>query len=183
MPTHRTAITPQELYVSEMAAGFFMLPSPCLPHIVGHEIVMPSTADTHAQVDHMFVDTLLSLPAPPYAHFPSSTRCHHACLRMVLHGRIGSISTCAMRWAALLVQHAMPADMAVSRNELKDIAPGGRLDVSAPGPGGELDAGNLQSFRTCVKTVSIRSDSGPPICTAAPLAKTIDRYARGDDPT
>eukprot|EP00873_Tetraselmis_striata_P024008 jgi/Tetstr1/444272/TSEL_032164.t1 len=41
IPTARTVMTPHEL--REIAAGYIFLPSPCLPSVVGSQILLPST--------------------------------------------------------------------------------------------------------------------------------------------
>eukprot|EP00873_Tetraselmis_striata_P027240 jgi/Tetstr1/447504/TSEL_034885.t1 len=70
IPTARTAMTPQEL--REVAAGYFLLPSPCLAPVIGSQIILPSTEHNPVTVD-LYGDALMNLPAPGDAHW----RVHH----------------------------------------------------------------------------------------------------------
>eukprot|EP00873_Tetraselmis_striata_P010399 jgi/Tetstr1/430663/TSEL_020456.t1 len=66
IPTARTAMTPHE--VQEVAAGYFLLPSPCLAPVVGCQIILPSTEHNPVTVD-LYGDALMNLPAPGDAHW------------------------------------------------------------------------------------------------------------------
>eukprot|EP00873_Tetraselmis_striata_P000176 jgi/Tetstr1/420440/TSEL_011553.t1 len=66
IPTARTAMTPHEL--REVAAGYFLLPSPCLAPVVGSQIILPSTEHNPVTVD-LYGDALMNLPAPGDAHW------------------------------------------------------------------------------------------------------------------
>eukprot|EP00873_Tetraselmis_striata_P034120 jgi/Tetstr1/454384/TSEL_041291.t1 len=66
IPTARTAMTPHEL--RGVAAGYFLLPSPCLAPVVGSQIILPSTEHNPVIVDmdelkDLVPDAELSLPA------------------------------------------------------------------------------------------------------------------------
>eukprot|EP00873_Tetraselmis_striata_P035592 jgi/Tetstr1/455856/TSEL_042646.t1 len=66
IPTARTAMTPHELRA--VAAGYFLLPSPCLAPVVGSQIVLPSTEHNPVTVD-LHGDALMNLPAPEDAQW------------------------------------------------------------------------------------------------------------------
>eukprot|EP00873_Tetraselmis_striata_P022313 jgi/Tetstr1/442577/TSEL_030674.t1 len=64
--TARTAMTPHEL--REVAAGYFLLPSPCVAPVVWSQIILPSTEHNPVTVD-LYGDALMNLPAPGDAHW------------------------------------------------------------------------------------------------------------------
>eukprot|EP00873_Tetraselmis_striata_P011363 jgi/Tetstr1/431627/TSEL_021157.t1 len=66
IPTARTVMTPHEL--REVAARYFLLPSPCLAPVVGSQIILPSTEHNPVIVD-LYGDALMDLPAPGDAHW------------------------------------------------------------------------------------------------------------------
>eukprot|EP00873_Tetraselmis_striata_P022695 jgi/Tetstr1/442959/TSEL_031021.t1 len=66
IPTARTVMTPHEL--REVAAGYFLLPSPCLAPVVGSHFILPSTEHNPVTVD-LYGDALMNLPAPGDAHW------------------------------------------------------------------------------------------------------------------
>eukprot|EP00873_Tetraselmis_striata_P027736 jgi/Tetstr1/448000/TSEL_035302.t1 len=102
IPTARTAMTPHEL--REVAAGYFLLPSPCLAPVVGSQIVLPSTEHNPVTVD-VYGDALMNLPAPGDAHW------------RVQHDAIAD----AFR------NHCVPRP----RDELKDLVPDAELSLPA----------------------------------------------------
>eukprot|EP00873_Tetraselmis_striata_P010296 jgi/Tetstr1/430560/TSEL_020358.t1 len=59
-------MTPHEL--REVAAGYFLLPSPCLAPVGGSQIILPSTEHNPVTVD-VYGDALMILPAPGDAHW------------------------------------------------------------------------------------------------------------------
>eukprot|EP00873_Tetraselmis_striata_P016966 jgi/Tetstr1/437230/TSEL_025960.t1 len=100
IPTARTAMTPHEL--REVAAGYFLLPSPCLAPVVGSQIILPSTEHNPVNI-HAFRD-----------------RCVH------------DLGIAVRREVDDLFQQAVPRlGNTVPRDELKDLVPDAELSLPA----------------------------------------------------
>eukprot|EP00873_Tetraselmis_striata_P027599 jgi/Tetstr1/447863/TSEL_035173.t1 len=117
IPTARTAMTPHEL--REVAAGYFLLPSPCLAPVVGNQIILPSTAHNPDTVD-LYGDALMNLPAPGDAHW----RVQHDAIADAFRDHcVHDLGIAVRREVDDLFQQAVPLGNTVPMDELKDLVP------------------------------------------------------------
>eukprot|EP00873_Tetraselmis_striata_P021641 jgi/Tetstr1/441905/TSEL_030113.t1 len=125
IPTARTVMTPHELL--EVAAGYFILPSPCLAPVVGSKMILPSTKHNHVTVD-MYGDALMSLSAPGDAHW----RVQHDAIADAFRDHcVHDLGIVVRREVDDVFQHAVPLGNTVPRNELKDLVPDAELSLTA----------------------------------------------------
>eukprot|EP00873_Tetraselmis_striata_P012858 jgi/Tetstr1/433122/TSEL_022454.t1 len=117
IPTARTAMTPQEL--REVAAGYLLLPSPCLAPVIGSQIILPSTEHNPVTVD-LYGDALINLSAPEDAHW----RVQHDAIADAFRDHcVHDLGIAVRREVDDLFQQAVPLGNTVPRDELKDLVP------------------------------------------------------------
>eukprot|EP00873_Tetraselmis_striata_P021090 jgi/Tetstr1/441354/TSEL_029605.t1 len=125
IPTARTAMTPHEL--REVAAGYFLLPSPCVAPVVGSQIILPSTEHNPVTVD-LYGDALMNLPAPGDAHW----RVQHDAIADAFRDHcVHDLGIAVRREVDDLFQQAVPLGNTVPRDELKDLVPDAELSLPA----------------------------------------------------
>eukprot|EP00873_Tetraselmis_striata_P007028 jgi/Tetstr1/427292/TSEL_017461.t1 len=168
IPTARTVMTPHEL--REVAAGYFLLPSPCLAPVVGSQIILPSTEHNPVTVD-LYGDALMNLPAPGDAHW----RVPHDAIADALRDHcVHDLGIAVRREVDDLFQQAVPLGNTVPRDELKDLVPDGELSLQAFNVvTGSYDPRSLKSTLLEFKTMRYGVKY-----TAMPRATAVDRFER-----
>eukprot|EP00873_Tetraselmis_striata_P040612 jgi/Tetstr1/460876/TSEL_006034.t1 len=170
IPTARTVMTPHE--VQEVAAGYFLLPSPCLaPAVVRSQIILPSTEHNPVTVD-LYGDALMNLPAPGDAHWLLQ---HDAIADAFRDHCVHDLGIAIRRKVGDLFQQAVPLGNTVPRDDLKDLVPDAELSLPAFNVvTGNYDPRNslkssLLEFKTMRYGVKY---------TALPRATAVDRFER-----
>eukprot|EP00873_Tetraselmis_striata_P038800 jgi/Tetstr1/459064/TSEL_000400.t1 len=161
-------MTPHEL--REVAAGCFLLPSPCLaPPVVGSQIILPSTEHNPVNVD-LYGDALMNLPAPGDAHW----RVHHDAIADAFRDHcVHDLGVAGRQEVDDLFQQAVPLDNTVPRDELKDLVPDAELSLPAFNVvTGRYDPRSLKSTLLEFKTMRYGN------YTAVPRATDVDRFER-----
>eukprot|EP00873_Tetraselmis_striata_P027324 jgi/Tetstr1/447588/TSEL_003740.t1 len=168
IPTARTAMTPHEL--REVAAGYFLLPSPCLAPVVGSQIILPSTEHNPVTVD-LYGDALMNLPAPGDAHW----RVQHDAIADAFRDHcVHDLGIAVRREVDDLFQQAVPLGNTVPRDELKDLVPDAELSLPAFNVvTGSYDPRSLKSTLLEFKTMRCGVKY-----TAVPRATAVNRFER-----
>eukprot|EP00873_Tetraselmis_striata_P017466 jgi/Tetstr1/437730/TSEL_026384.t1 len=168
IPTARTVMTPHEL--REVAAGYFLLPSPCLAPVVGSQIIQPSTEHNHVTVD-LYGDALMNLPAPGDAHW----RVQHDAIADAFRDHcVHDLGIAVRREVDDLFQQAVPLGNTVPRGELKDLVPDAELSLPAFNVvTGSYDPRSLKPTLLEFKTMRYGVKY-----TAVPRATDVDRFER-----
>eukprot|EP00873_Tetraselmis_striata_P023707 jgi/Tetstr1/443971/TSEL_031922.t1 len=168
IPTARTVMSPHEL--REVAAGYFLLPSPCLAPVVGSQIILPSTEHNPVIVD-LYGDALMNLPAPGDAHW----RVQHDAIADVFRDHcVHDLGIAVRREVDDLFQQAVPLGNTVPRDELKDIVPDAELSLPAFNVvTGSYDPRSLKSTLLEFKTMRYGVKY-----TVVPRATAVDRFER-----
>eukprot|EP00873_Tetraselmis_striata_P027464 jgi/Tetstr1/447728/TSEL_000305.t1 len=167
-PTARTAMTPHEL--REVAAGYFLLPSPCLAPVVGSQIILPSTEHNPVTVD-LYGDALMNLPAHGDAHW----RVQHDAIADAFRDHcVHDLGIAVRREVDDLFQQAVPLGNTVPRDELKDLVPDAELSFPAFNVvTGSYDPRSLKSTLLEFKTMRYGVKY-----IAVPRAMAVDRFER-----
>eukprot|EP00873_Tetraselmis_striata_P005469 jgi/Tetstr1/425733/TSEL_016153.t1 len=163
-----TSMTPHEL--REVAAGYFLLPSPCLAPVVGSQIILPSTEHNPVIVD-LYGDALMNLPAPGDAHW----RVQHDAIADAFRDHCVHDLDIAVRGEVDdLFQQAVPLGNTVPRDELKDLVPDAELSLPAFNVvTGSYGPRSLKS--TLLEFKNMRYGVK---YTAVPRATAVDRFER-----
>eukprot|EP00873_Tetraselmis_striata_P006851 jgi/Tetstr1/427115/TSEL_017318.t1 len=168
IPTARTAMTPHEL--REVAAGYFLLPSPCLAPVVGSQIILPSMEHNPVTVD-LYGDALMNLPAPGDAHWRVQ---HDAIADAFRNHCVHDLGIAVRREVDDLFQQAVPLGNTVPRDELKDLVPDAELSLPAFNVVTEsYDPRSLKSTLLEFNTMRYGVKY-----TAVPRATAVDRFER-----
>eukprot|EP00873_Tetraselmis_striata_P039930 jgi/Tetstr1/460194/TSEL_005509.t1 len=168
IPTARTAMTSHEL--REVAAGYFLLPSPCLAPVVGCQIILPSTYHNPVIVD-LYGDALMNLPAPGDAH----RRVQHDAIADAFRDHcVHDLGIAVRREVDDLFQQAVPLGNTVPRDELKDLVPDAELSLPAFNVvTGSYDPRSLKSTLLEFKTMRYGVKY-----TSVARATAVDRFER-----
>eukprot|EP00873_Tetraselmis_striata_P023392 jgi/Tetstr1/443656/TSEL_031649.t1 len=168
IPTARTAMTPHEL--REVAAGYFLPPSPCLVPVVGSQIILPSTEHNPVTVD-LYGDALMKLPAPGDAHW----RVQHDAIAYAFRDHcVQDLGIAVRREVDDLFQQAVPLGNTVPRDELTDLVPDAELSLPAFNVvTGSYDPRSLRSTLLEFKTMRYGVKY-----TSVPRATAMDRFER-----
>eukprot|EP00873_Tetraselmis_striata_P005953 jgi/Tetstr1/426217/TSEL_016542.t1 len=166
IPTARTAMTPHEL--REVAAGYFLLPSPCLSPVVGSQIILPSTEHNPVIVD-LYGEALMNLPAHGDAHW----RVQHDGIADAFRDHcVHDIGNAVRREVDDFFPQAVPLGNTVPRDELKDIVPDAELSLPAFNVvTGSHDPRSLKSTLLEFNTMRYGVKY-----TAVPRAMAVDRF-------
>eukprot|EP00873_Tetraselmis_striata_P041414 jgi/Tetstr1/461678/TSEL_006778.t1 len=161
-------MTPHEL--REVAAGYFLLPSPCLAPVVGSQIILLSTEHNPVTVD-LYGDALMNVPAPGDAHW----RVHHDAIADAFRDHcVHDLGIAVRREVDDLFQQAVPLGNTVPRDELKDLVPDAELSLPAFNVvTGSYDPRSLKSTLLEFKTMRYGVKY-----TAVPRATAVDRFER-----
>eukprot|EP00873_Tetraselmis_striata_P033123 jgi/Tetstr1/453387/TSEL_040369.t1 len=168
IPTARIATTPHEL--REVAAGYFLLSSPCLAPVVGSQIILPPTEHNPVTVD-LYGDALMNLPAPGDAHW----RVQHDAIADTFRDHcVYDLGIAVRREVDDLFQQAVPLGNTVPRDELKDLVPDAELSLPAFNVvTGSYDPRSLKS--TLLEFTTMRYGVK---YTAVPRATAVDQFER-----
>eukprot|EP00873_Tetraselmis_striata_P012012 jgi/Tetstr1/432276/TSEL_002310.t1 len=162
-------MTPHEL--REVAAGYFLLPSPCLAPVVGSQIILPSTEHNPVTVV-LYGDALMNLPAPGDAH----SRVQHDDIADIAFRDhcVHDLGIKVRREVDDLFPQAVPFVNIVPRDELKDLVPDAELSLPAFNVvTGSYDPRSLKS--TLMEFTTMRYGVK---YTAVPRATAVDRFER-----
>eukprot|EP00873_Tetraselmis_striata_P046416 jgi/Tetstr1/466680/TSEL_011168.t1 len=163
-----TSMTPHEL--REVAAGYFLLPSPCLALVVGSQIILPSTEHNPVTVD-LYGDALMNLPAPGDAHWSVQ---HDAIAYAFRDHCVHDLGIAVRREVDDLFQQAVPLGNTVPRDELKDLVPDAELSLPAFNVvTGSYDPRSLKSTLLEFKTMRYGVKY-----TSVPRATAVHRFER-----
>eukprot|EP00873_Tetraselmis_striata_P021363 jgi/Tetstr1/441627/TSEL_029854.t1 len=168
IPTARTVMIPHEL--REVAAGYFLLPSPCLAPVVGSQIILPLTEHNPVTVD-LYGGALMNLPAPGDAHW----RVQHDAIADAFRDHcVHDLGIAVRREVDDLFQEAVPLGNTVPRDELNDLVPDAELSLPAFNVvTGSYDPRSLKSTLLELKTMRYGVKY-----TAVPRATAVDRFER-----
>eukprot|EP00873_Tetraselmis_striata_P037109 jgi/Tetstr1/457373/TSEL_043975.t1 len=167
IPTARTVMTPDD-ELREVAAGYFLLPSPCLAPVVGSQIILPSTEHSSVTVD-LYGDALMNLPAPGYAHW----RVQHDAIADAFRC-VHDLGIAVRREVDDFFQQAVPLGNTVPRDELEDLVPDAEPSLPAFNVViGSYDPQSLKSTLLEFKTMRYGGNY-----TTVPRVTAVDRFER-----
>eukprot|EP00873_Tetraselmis_striata_P010728 jgi/Tetstr1/430992/TSEL_020746.t1 len=143
---------------------------PCLPPVVGSQIILPSAEHNPVIVD-LDGDALMNLPAPGDAHW----RVQHDAIAEVFRNHcVHDLGIVVRQEVDDLFQQAVPLGNTVPRDELKDLVPDAELSLTAFNVvTGSYDPRSLKSTLLECKTMRYRVKY-----TAVPRATAVGRFER-----